>query len=92
MTDEELIADAERMIGELQQTQDPEQKLIVLSRAWSLLQRVIADLEQRAESGDAEPADAERIHALAAGFEQGTRNFAQVLRTNLTSEGPDGAT
>lgn len=88
MTDEELIAEAERMVSELQETADPEAKLMTLSRAWALLQRVITDLEQRAEHGEAEPADAERIHALAAGFEQGTRNFAEVLRTTLTGDEP----
>jgi hypothetical protein len=50
------------------------------------MQRVIADLEQRAEAGEADPTDTERIHALAAGFEEGTRNFAQVLRVTLDDD------
>jgi hypothetical protein len=86
MTDEELIAEAERLVSELRETQDPEAKLMVLSRAWSVMQRVIADLEQRAEAGEADPTDTERIHALAAGFEEGTRNFAQVLRVTLDDD------
>jgi hypothetical protein len=88
MTDEELIAEAERLVSELQETPDPEAKLMVLSRAWALMQRVIADLEQRAEVGEADPSDAERIHALATGFEEGTRNLAQVLRVTLNDETP----
>lgn len=84
MTDEELIAEAERLAGELRQTADPEAKLMVLSRAWALMQRVIGDLEQRAEAGEADVEDAERIHALAAGFAEGTQNFAQVLKANLS--------
>ena len=88
MTDQELIAEADRLVSELRETQDPEAKLIVPSRAWALMQRVIADLEQRAETGEADPTDTERIHALATGFEEGTRNFAQILRATLDDEAP----
>lgn len=84
MTGEDLIAEAERLVSELHQTEGPEAKLMVLSRAWALLQRVIEDLEHRAEAGNAGPEDAQRIQALAAGFAAGTRNFAQVLKANLS--------
>ena len=88
MTDQELVSEAESLVSELQQTQDPEAKLIVLSRAWALMQRVIEDLEHRAEANEVDPSDTERIHALAAGFEEGTRNFAEVLRAALDDEAP----
>jgi hypothetical protein len=88
MTDQELVAEAESLVSELQQTQDPEAKLIVLSRAWALMQRVIGELEHRAGAGEVDPSDTERIHALAAGFEEGTRNFAEVLRAALDDEAP----
>jgi hypothetical protein len=86
MGDHGLVAEAEELVRELQQTTGHDERLVLLSRGLAVTQRIIGELERRVEAGEARPEEVERVRAISTHFEDGSREFAELLRHELADD------
>ena len=83
MAEHGLVEEAEELVRELERVQNHEERLALLSRGMAVTQRIIGELERRVETDEAQPEDVERVRAISAHFEAGSREFAALLRHEL---------